>query len=272
MTMMEHSQGVYSFRYDDMANWPIVICLLGDFQLLKAGCAISVRGGGKTEALLCYLGVHYNQRISRETLLDALWPNGDPVLTSQSLNSLVYSLSKLLGDAIGGTAPILHADGYYRLNIDAGVGVDLAWFESLVSNGDQRCRAGDRAGAAHAYQCAANIYRGDLWSGSDLQSAVERERLRANYLSVLARLADYHFTQGDYAACLEHARRLLARDPCREDAHRLVMRCCVRQGERAQALRQYRLCAELLRAEFDAAPEYDTLSLYEQVRCNPSAI
>jgi len=270
--MMERSRGASFFRDTGAANWPILICLLGDFQLLKEGCAISVRGGGKTEALLCYLGVHYNQRVSRETLLNVLWSSGDPILAGQSLNSLVYSLSKLLGDAINGAAPILHADGYYQLNTDAGVGVDLACFEALVSEGDQRRRASDLAGAANAYQCAANVYCGDLWSGSDLQSAVDRERLRANYLSLLARLADYHYTQGDYAACLELARRLLAGDPCREDAHRLAMRCYVRQGERAQALRQYRLCADILRAEFDATPESDTKALYEQVRCDPSTV
>ena len=68
------------------------------------------------------------------------------------------------------------------------------------------------------------------------------------------------------------AGRLLDGDPCREDAHRLVMRCHVRRGERAQALRHYLLCQQILRAEFDAAPEPATDALFEQARLDPSTI
>ena len=60
--------------------------------------------------------------------------------------------------------------------------------------------------------------------------------------------------------------RLLARDSCREDAHRLVMRCYVKRGERAAALRHYQVCADLLRVEFDASPEPATVALFEQIR------
>jgi DNA-binding SARP family transcriptional activator len=71
---------------------------------------------------------------------------------------------------------------------------------------------------------------------------------------------------------LLHALDLLRHDPCREDAHRMAMRCYVRQGERAQALRQYRLCREVLAIEFEAAPEPATESLYELVRLDPARI
>jgi DNA-binding SARP family transcriptional activator len=101
---------------------------------------------------------------------------------------------------------------------------------------------------------------------------VERERLRVRYLTLLARLADVHFSQGEYDACLGLAWRLLGHDPCREDAHRLVMQCYTRLGERAHALHQYRLCADILRAEFDAAPEAATLALFDQIRLSPERV
>ena len=50
------------------------------------------------------------------------------------------------------------------------------------------------------------------------------------------------------------------------------MRCYVRRGERAAALRHYGVCAQILRAEFDAAPEPATTALYEQIRRQPSGI
>lgn len=105
-----------------------------------------------------------------------------------------------------------------------------------------------------------------------MHAAVERERLRVCYLSLLAQLADYHYDQREYAACLTYAQRLLSIEPCREDAHRLLMRCYVQRGERAQALRQYHLCVVILRTEFDATPEAATTALYEQVRLAPESI
>jgi DNA-binding SARP family transcriptional activator len=65
---------------------------------------------------------------------------------------------------------------------------------------------------------------------------------------------------------------VLAHDPCREDAHRLVMRCHVRRGERAQALHQYRVCVDILRAAFETIPEPATVALFDQVRRTPGSV
>src|SRR5262249_1379632 len=104
------------------------------------------------------------------------------------------------------------------------------------------------------------------------RTTVRRERLRALYLSLLGRLADRGFQERDYAAALAYALRLLSHDPCREDAHRLAMRCHVRLGERAQALRQYRVCAQVLASEFQVRPEPATDALFDQVRLDPAGV
>lgn len=251
---------------------PVLICLLGSFRLLKAGHPVALRGGGKTEELLSALALQVKTGLRRESLLAALWPDRNGSLASQSLNTLIYSLRRLLGSGIGGAAPVLHANGWYRLNSEAGVTVDLAVFEEMVAEGGRRARAGDAAAAAEHYESALEVYSGELVVDGDIGALIERERLRTMYLMVLARLADHHFTGADYSACLASARRLLANDPCREDAHRLAMRCHVRLGERAQALRQYRLCEEILQREFGAAPEPATTSIFHAVRLDPSSV
>jgi DNA-binding SARP family transcriptional activator len=248
----------------------LLICLLGGFRVLGAD-AVPRRVGGKAEALLTALALRNGHGLGQEALLATLWPDSASTLASQSLSSLVYSLHRRLGAELG-AAPVLHADGRYRLNTGAGLSVDVERFEALAAAGDRHGRAGRSEAAAAAYAGAADLYRGDLRAGSDLQTLLERERLRALHLNLLARLADHTFGQGDYAACLERALRLLANDPCREDAHRLVMRCHVRRGERAQALRQYRLCETVLRAEFDATPEPATRDLFDRVRLDPAGV
>lgn len=271
--IIDHDRGIASFPRTDAALPPILICLLGPFRLLKNGHPVAVRSNSKTEGLLCHLGLAAGHPVPRETLLVALWPSSPSRLASQSLHSLLHSLQKLLSDATDGAPPVVHTDGNYQLNVEAGLGIDVTSFDALATAGDQQRRAGDLASSAISYRQAVALYRGDLCvHGSNFHTAVEREHLRARYLSLLAQLANYHFTQRDYSACLDAAQRLLTIDPCREDGHRLVMRCYVRQEERGAALRQYRLCVDILRSEFDAAPELATMGLFDQVRLDPSSI
>ena len=255
----------------DHTTWPVLICLLGPFRVLQAGRPVPMRGG-KTEALLCHLALRYASGSPRAVLLATLWPDSDATLAGEALRGRVKSLHTLLRAALGGAAPVLQVDGGLRLNAAAGVSVDIAHFDALATTGDQQTRAGDTVAAAAAYQHAVHLYRGDLCVAPDLHAAVERERLRARYLSLLASLAMYAYAAGDDAACLAYAQRLLAHDPCREDAHRLVMRCHVRRGERAQALHHYGVCVDILRAAYATTPEPATVALFEQVRRDPGSV
>ena len=266
------NQQTHALFHTGEAPWPLLVCVLGNFRLLRAGQAIALRRGGKAEILLCHLGMRYGQVVTSDTLLNLLWPSCDDTLAIQSLHSLIYSLRKLVGDAISSAAPILHEEGCYRLNLEAGVGVDLACFDAFTKTGDQQARTGDMAAAANAYNCAVNLYHGDLYGDADVQEAMQREHLRARYLTLQAQLADYDFAQHDYAPCMNRSWLLLSQDPCREDAHRMVMRCYVRQGERAEALRHYDVCISVLRAEFDAPPEPATIALFELIRLHPGSV
>src|SRR5579859_2090864 len=120
------------------APWPILICLLGNFRLLQSGRAIAVPYGGKIETLLGRLGTQFDHRVPCTALSDLLWPASESALAHQSLNSLIYSIHKLIGNALGGAAVILHEDGYYRLNMEAGVSVDIASFDAWADTGDQQ--------------------------------------------------------------------------------------------------------------------------------------
>ena len=272
MTATRSAPGAASHSQTERDGSPIFICLLGEFRVFQAGEPVVLRGGGKSEALLAALALRNGQGAPRESLLVTLWPDAEPELASQSLSTLVYGLRKLLGDAIGGAAPVLQVGGLYRLNAQAGVAVDVWRFETLAALGDQRLRAGEVDLGMAAYGHAVDLYRGDLQAGSDVYALVQRERLRSLNANLLARLADHAFAACDFAGALRQAARLLSTDACREDAHRMAMRCYVRLGERAQALRQYRLCAEILRTEFEAAPEPATTALFDQIRTNPLSV
>jgi two-component SAPR family response regulator len=182
-------------------------------------------------------------------------------------------IRQLLNDALSGAPPIVYTAGSYELNTQAGIGVDITDFDMLVTAGERQWRLGDMTAAADSWRQAVALYQGDICAiDADIRFIAERERLRSLYLSLLARLADHSFQHSDYVGALRCALKLLSHDVCREDAHRMVMRCHVRLGERAQALRQYRVCEKVLWCEFEARPEPLTEALFERVRVDPAGV
>src|ERR1041385_4648282 len=79
----------------DESYWPLYICLLGNFRILRLGQRINMRSAN-VESLFSNLAIQLEYCIRREVLLDRLWPDGDLSLASQSLNSLLHKLRKSL--------------------------------------------------------------------------------------------------------------------------------------------------------------------------------
>jgi DNA-binding SARP family transcriptional activator len=249
-----------------------MISLLGTFRLTLHGELAPIGSGSKSERLLIHLALAGRRHVERVILLEHLWPDNDPARASQSLNSLVYHLNKLAQSPLKQASIITNENGHYSLNRSAGVGVDIDYFDDWRTQGKRLLRHGDAEKGIVYCERALELYRGDLTDASSIEAIIERERLRAAYLDLLASLADYAYSDQDPEKALSYIHRLLKHDPCREDAHRLAMRCYVRLGTRAQALRQYQVCCQVLKAEFDAKPEPETEALFYQIRLDPKSI
>lgn len=233
---------------------------------------MSLRPGGKVELMVGALAMHPADGLPRETLIQHLWPATDRSRAGQSLNSLVHSLKYQLCDALGGRAPIVRRGGRYVLNLDDNLGLDVLEFDDAVETGQQLAISGDTGAAITAFAKAQDLYCGDLTEGTDIRFLLERERLRARYLSIVAQLAELSFERRDYLSALANAKTLLDADPCREDAHRMLMRIYVRTGARAQALRHFDVCRRVLAYEFEAEPEPATAALFDLIRLTPERV
>jgi DNA-binding SARP family transcriptional activator len=271
-TMKEQDQFQPIEENLDDATRPVMICLLGNFRLLVNGEQMPIQAGGKIETLLALLALQSEQWIPRERLVQALWADSDLSHGLRSLKTLIYNVHKLLGPVLNDMTPVLNKSGYYRLNIQAGIGVDVNYFDLLVVTGDKYMQSGNQQAAVAVYRRAEALYQGDLWLAVDIHTVLERERLRGLYLSLLTKLARQNYEAGDYTACTENLWKLLDYEPGREDAHRLLMRCYVRRGERSSALHQFKVCVEILRSEFNIEPEQITRDLYDQICTNPADI
>jgi DNA-binding SARP family transcriptional activator len=62
-----------------------------------------------------------------------------------------------------------------------------------------------------------------------------------------------------------HAREAVRLDPYRESGYRRLMRLLAANGDRADAVRAYQQCRDLLDKELGVAPSAETESLYREL-------
>src|SRR5262249_47955376 len=127
-------------------------------------------------------------------------------------------------------------------------------------------------GSVKSLEQALTLYRGDLLEGLRVKEGpfedwltAERARLRQLALDALTKVLAYQTRAGDAARAVHTAARLLALDPVQEPVHRALMRLYARQGRRAEALRQYQVCVNVLQRELRVEPEAETQHLYREI-------
>jgi TolB-like protein/DNA-binding SARP family transcriptional activator len=209
----------------------------------------------KTRALLAYLAVYADRPQLRDRLMALLWSDREDRQARQSLNQALRSIRRL-GDEAGIT--LLDGDGeHVTLRGDA-VDIDVARF---------------RASLADDPTAAAALYGGPFLDGlssadpafDEWHGAMQIE-LHDQACAAFERAAAAAADQGRIEAGLAAARRLVALDSLREEGHRLLMRLLHEGGDRAAALRQYQICADVLERELQVEPEAATSALFEQIR------
>ena len=72
-------------------------------------------------------------------------------------------------------------------------------------------------------------------------------------------------SRGSLQAAVEAYQQLVTLDPYREPAHRELMRCHFRLGDRVAAIKQYQTCVQILRDDLGLSPTSETEELYLQI-------
>lgn len=244
--------------------------LLGRFRAYLNGQPI---GGWrkKSEALFKYLVIQRGVPAHRDQICALFWPEAEPQAARNCLNVTMHALRKTL-DAAGGAAPegglIQFADDRYQLNPAVECWCDTDLFTRHVAQAEAALAAGDREAAIDACELADALYGGDLLADDRYEewAISPRERLRSSYLATLGRLGQLYADAGQSARASSAAQKILARDNCHEEAHRLTMRCYAAQGQRGLAMRQYALCRDTLARELGLPPTQETEQLAAQIR------
>lgn len=224
--------------------------LLGPVEAVRGDHALPV-GGPKARALLALLLLHANEVVSRDRLLEALWPGRAPGSTEHSLDVQVSRLRK----AFEPDELVLTRSGGYVLEVDPEQ-VDASRFETLLEAGRRSNAAGRSEEAVGALQAALGLWRGnalgDLAYEDFARSDVERlEELR---LVAVEEHAEAELALGGHDTLVPKLEALIAKHPLRERLRGQLMIALYRANRQAEALRVYSDTRTLLVEELGIEP------------------
>ncbi|MFN2283019.1 MAG: BTAD domain-containing putative transcriptional regulator [Anaerolineae bacterium] len=259
----------------------IQVNLLGGFDVLRDGAPLEGFRSDKARALLAYLIVENGYPHQRLALANLLWSEHDESAALTSLRVTLHNLRQIF-DALLPSA-----------DEDAGLIVtrqtvqlippapslwwaDITTFDALVARQQRYTRQGNASCDTCILRLTyiVELYAGDFLANFHVADAPDFDTWRIREQEMRHRqvgeafymLIAYYNAQGDYVRAAEAARRLLELEPWLEAGHRHLIRALALTGQRSLALQQYEACRHVLRTEFNAEPDQDTIALYRQVR------
>ncbi len=216
----------------------IRLSLSGAFELRRGGQSVDL--ARPAQRVLAFLALHEDP-VSRSHIAGVLWPDSSEDRAAGSLRSALWRIRRW-GDSIVEITP-------RGVRLSAGVGVDA---RDTVSWARQ---VGDTAPAIAGSDVREALRGGDLLTDwSDAWVMLERERLRQVRLHAQEVLSRRLIELGRYREAMDVALACLRSEPLRESAHRVVISVHLAEGNRSEALRQYREYRELLRAQLGLEP------------------
>ena len=216
--------------------------------------------GRQGRLLFAYLVVARGRPVPVDELADAIWGESPPATWEKALTVIA---SKLRGLVAEDGITLTNAFGCYRLDLPEGTWVDVFAAASGAQDAEEALAAGELDQARAAAESAESLARPLFLPGVDGAWVVQERRdlaeIRERALSVLA---DACLRLGAAREAAKWAEELIALSPFSEAGYRRLMEAHVVAGNRAEALRVYEQCRQLLAEELGAYPSPETDSIY----------
>jgi SARP family transcriptional regulator, regulator of embCAB operon len=185
---------------------------------------------------------------------------------------LASKLRGLLAEAgVDGGKALTSAFGSYRLNLPDGTWVDTIAAADALRDAEAALAADNLDQAKAIAMEAASLARPSFLPGEDGTWVDGKRRELADILRrALSCLAEASLRSGDAAEAANWAEETIALEPYRETGYRQLMAAHAAAGNRAEALRVYERCRQLLATELGAYPSPETESNYRELLEEPS--
>jgi DNA-binding SARP family transcriptional activator len=224
-------------------------------------------GGRQGVLLLARLLMPRAVPVGRAELAELLWGEQPPRAWEAALNALASKLRGALAQAGLDKADVLPAAlGCYQLRLPADAWLDVEAALDALHAAEAALKRDAFREAWAAAQVAYHIGRRPLLAG---ETGEWVEAVRMQWSTRFARacecLAQAYLRNDEAATAVDVAQQGVAAQPFRESARRVLMRAHVAAGNRAEALRSYEECRQLISEHLGVAPSAETEDLYLEI-------
>jgi len=214
----------------------------------------------KAKEVFAYLLHMRNRPVSKDALLDLMWPEMDPVKAQTHLHTTVYQIRQTM-KGLPLPVKLSFVDGGYRLELN-GVAVDVDLWERKLAS-----LQGVEPVPADELQRWIALYRGDYFEQEGyLWAEQERERLRMKWLENALRFAAELGGRTWSGVAHTLLTDVIARFPSVQESYFLLMRMYHRQGQAQETRRTYAQLREALLEETGEAPD-PAVALWYEAHC-----
>ncbi|MFC8349571.1 BTAD domain-containing putative transcriptional regulator [Streptomyces sp. NPDC057280] len=225
--------------------------LLGFFEF---GCTRRVALPMGAQRLLAFLALQ-SDGAHRATTAEQLWPDCTSCRAAANLRSALCQARRV------GSVTVIECIGQ-RLRLSELINVDL----HRVTESARQIIAAQNPVTALGNGLIEDLSKELLPGWSEGWLMLERERWNQLRIHALESLAQQYQTAEQYLSALQTALAVIAIDPFRETAHRILIEVHVAEGNFASALKCYRDYQAFLQQELDAVPSPQMRQLVQELK------
>lgn len=219
--------------------------------------------------LVAVLALHRGP-VARSRLAELLWDEDPPDHYDRSLNPLLSKLRRLFGEAGDARTRFVSGSGTVELRRSTGLWIDVDEATRALDAAEGALRRGQPREAWPRAAVATSILRRPFLEGIDLRWIEEQRRsLHDRRVRAYEAAAEVWIQLRDPGQAVVAARQLVEADRFRETSHARLIRAHLMAGNRAEALRAFAECEQVLREELGVDPSPPVQAAYEEALASP---
>ena len=259
--------GITRFRRIKKSNQYIDAFFFGNFKVFINDKPIKSWPSKKGKSIFAYLLLNHKKKIFRDVLMDIFWQKSCPDSARNCLNVTIHGLRRVLQGLDPKREYILFRDECYYINPEILIKLDVEEFRKTWRYAQRVAHDKGISVAISEFERAAELYKGDFLEDEiyDNWSSLDREDLKETFLVILDKICQNFMHSNNHRDAIGICKKILEKDNCREDIYRRLMECYYFTGHRTKAVKIFRKCTKILKAELEVEPTLTTIELYRKI-------
>jgi LuxR family transcriptional regulator, maltose regulon positive regulatory protein len=253
---------------DSHPGYSIRVQTLGQFKIWLGEKEVGEKDWQREKGKeLFQLFITVNELISKEEILQILWPNQDIKNADRDFKVALNSLHHVLEPMRKARAApffIIREGVFYGLNPHAKIELDTIQFQTLIQNALNETY---QEKALPLLEKGLKLYQGEYLPERryDDWCISKRESMLVYFLRAAEKMAQIMVRRENYDRAIYWCENILKRDRTWEEAYRLLMYCYYRKNNRPQAMKWFEKCKVVLEEELGVSPLEPTKQMYDMI-------